>query len=145
MTSMQMTQSLCLFLAEAKYYSMIEANKKPCINSKSFVRADSYIGGTQRFLYGESAKNLLLHINLYASSVHTILAEYKNTVFLSTILTAVDESLTGLRHLLITYKTRPAITTDLSVIIRNIEFAVTQYAPVAAGAGVATDKKDPVT
>lgn len=125
---MQMSDSLLTFISESQFFAGLEPNKKPCMISKTYVSASSYLGSIQRTLTGESAANLLLHIKLYATKMDNMLAEYKNTKALFPCV--VENSLSalnGFKTLLITYKYRPLIVNGLQASIQNIEHILKGY------------------
>lgn len=122
-----MSQSLCELLSKLKFFSLLEPGKKPCMNSLSFVNSNSYTGSIYRTLTGESANNLILHIEQLVVNISDVVDEYSKSSFMSTIINAINDSLKGIKHLLITYKDRPKVIAKLSVSITNINLYIDKY------------------
>ncbi len=116
-----MTESLVILLTKSKFYAMIKVDEKPCINNMTFVSSKSFTGAFYRMVHNESADNLLLHVNLYVNTVGSMLEDHKHSSFYPTVISHGTEALAGLSNLLITYKSRPAVVTKLTVLIQQLQ------------------------
>ena len=117
-----MTTSLCDLLAKCEFFSLIEVGKKPCMNTMCF--SSGMFGGMYRKLTWESADNLLHHINLYIHEINCAVSEYKDTSFLKLVINGVYKTIKPLETLLTTYKSRPKVTSRLTVYIQQLKSIV---------------------
>ena len=75
-------QQLRELLARLEFIGMIGLNQKPCMNSLTFVDADSWIGAFKRALSGEGRRSMILNLQSIITSSGRALEQYHKTDYL---------------------------------------------------------------
>ena len=126
-TSHSIPSTLRELLSKLEFLSMIERGQKPCMGDMTFVDGNSFWGAIMRAFKGEGSKGMLAHINQIVEQTVESVEEYKNTEFLSIIITTLHKAKIGIGNLCTTYDGQPAVTSQLKVIIANINHQLRKY------------------
>jgi len=106
---------------------MIERGQKPCMGDMTFVDGNSFWGAILRAFKGEGSKGMLAHINQIVEQTVESIEEYKDTEFLPIIINTLNKAKIGIGNLSTTYDGQPAVTSQINVIIVNINHQLRKY------------------
>lgn len=126
-TSHSIPTTLKGLLSKLEFLGMIERGQKPCMGDMTFVDGNSLWGALIRALKGEGHKGMLAHINQIIEQTIDSIEEFKDTEFLPIIIIDLNKAKIGITHLSTTYKDQPAVTSELNVIIANINHQLKKH------------------
>lgn len=114
-------QSLSELLVKLNILSMIECGKKINLSTMSFVDSTSWWGSLSRTIYGESRKNMIVHLYQIINQSIEAIEEYKNTELQPILIEHLTKAKIGIQNLATTYHHDPNIVAQINVCISNIE------------------------
>jgi len=126
-TSHSIPSTLRELLSKLEFLGMIERGQKPCMGDMTFVDGNSFWGALMRAFKGEGSKGMLAHINQIVEQTVESVEEYKDTEFLPIIINTLNKAKIGINNLNTTYSDQPAVTSQINVIIANINHQLRKY------------------
>ena len=127
MTSSSIPQSLRELLSKLEFIGMVGLNQKVCMNSMSFVDADSWVGAIRRGLAGEGRKSMILHLQSMVTASGRALEQYHKTDYLPLLVKNLANAKSGIQHLIKTYEGSPGTVADLNICIADIDMQLKPY------------------
>jgi hypothetical protein len=116
-----MPQTLQELLVRLKWISNIKRGQK--MNLSNLTYSDpTWYESFKRFVSSESRSYTIEYLKNNVTSALDIISEYRDSVFIITILEHLQNSVVGLQNLLETYKNDPEFHCRISTIIENINY-----------------------
>lgn len=101
--------------------AQLRAGDKVCLNDRSIVKSNSYIGSIKRTICSENKEKLLNFIDILIMNATLCLEQYKNSVYHRIIIENLKDAKRGMESLLKTYEDKHDFISRLIVFINDID------------------------
>lgn len=108
-------------LVDLKTISSVKRGQKINMTTMTFSQSDSWYSSLSRYILGESREKLIVDLKQLFKNAIIAIEEHYATEFCSMVVSALDDSKTGLRNLIATYQDDPGMISELEVMICNID------------------------
>ena len=114
-------------LKNLEYLAMIETGMKPCLSDMTFVDANSWLGAWKRSRMVENKKALASFIDQVIEQALAEIKDNRNKEYLDTIVETLSRAKLGIKNTLTTYQDYPVFTSNIKVILSNIDRHLKNY------------------